>query len=207
MAWRKRQSRLREIAEGLTKAGALQFGPYTLPGGSESAYQVNLGGLPSYPTVHRLVVDSMKDLLLSKVPKAKAVCGLPVAGLTIAAPVALELGKPLVYPRQPRQPNERRIEGELKPGWRVVIVSDLAASGKTILDAAKLVEQEGADARDAVVLLDRLEGAREKLSKEGIALHSVTDVMELADTLHSMELIREADLKAIAKSVGGLSRP
>lgn len=203
MAWRKRQGKLRQIAEGLVKVGALQFGPFTLPSGSESSYQVNLRGLPSHPDVFKLVVESMKSLLLSKAPKAKALCGVPVAGLTIAAPVALEIGKPLVYVRASRQPNERRIEGELKPGWRVAILHDLAASGKTILETARLVQQEGADVKDALVLIDRLEGARERLGKEGIALHSVTDVVELADTLYSMELIREADLKAIAKSVGG----
>lgn len=203
MAWRKRRAKLRELAEGLVKVGALQFGPFTLPNGRESAYQVNLKGVPSHLGVYSLVVESMKDLLSSKVPEAKAVCGVPVAGLAIAAPVALRVGRPLVYVRQSRQLNERRVEGELKPGWRVVVLDDLAASGKTILDAAKLVEQEGADVKDALVLLDRLEGARERLSKEGIALHCVTDVMELADTLYSMELIREADLKAIARSVGG----
>ena len=53
-----------------------------------------------------------------------------------------------------------------------------------------------------MVLIDRMEGAREKLSKQGIALHAVTDMMELADTLASMELISEENLKAIAKSVG-----
>jgi len=37
----------------------------------------------------------------------------------------------------------------------------------------------------------------------GIALHCVTDVMELADTLASMELISQGNLKAITKSVGG----
>jgi orotate phosphoribosyltransferase len=52
------------------------------------------------------------------------------------------------------------------------------------------------------VLIDRLEGAREKLSQRGITLHAVTDMVELADTLYSLELISRDNLKAITKSVG-----
>jgi orotate phosphoribosyltransferase len=203
MAWRKRSGKLKELAEGLVKVGALQFGTFTLANGKESAYQVNLKGIASYPGMFKLVVQSMSELVSQKVPKANAVCGIPVAGLVIASPIALSLDKPMVYARLSRQPNERVLEGEVRPGWKVVVVDDLAATGRSILAAAKSVEQEGGHVKDAVVLIDRLEGARERLSKEGIALRCVTDVMELADTLLSMELIREADLKAIARSVGG----
>ncbi|MDV3276949.1 MAG: hypothetical protein LYZ69_00605 [Nitrososphaerales archaeon] len=202
MAWRKRRGMLKGLAEGLVKVGSLQFGSFTLSNGSESSYLVNLRGLPSYPGMYKLVVDSMVGLVRSKAAKADAFCGIPVAGLAVAAPTALALGKPLVYVRQLRQANERVVEGELRPGWKVVVIDDLAASGKTILSAARSMEQEGAEVKHAVVLIDRMEGARERLSKEGITLHCVTDIMELADTLFSMELIREGDLKAITKSVG-----
>lgn len=203
MAWRKRRGTLKGLAEGLVKVGSLQFGSFTLSNGSESSYAVNLRGLPSYPGMYKLVVDSMASLVRSKAPKADALCGIPIAGLAVAAPTALALGKPLIYVRQPKQANERVVEGTLKPDWKVVVLDDLAASGKTILAAARAVEQEGAEVKHAVVLIDRMEGARERLSKEGITLHCVTDILELADTLFSMELIRESDLKAITKAVGG----
>lgn len=203
MAWKRRRSQLKELAEGLVKIGALQFGAFTLPNGRESSYQLNLRGIASYPGVFKLVVQSISEVVSRKAPKADAVCGIPVAGLAIASPVALALGRPMVYARLPRRPNERGLEGEVRPGWKVVVVDDLAASGGSILAAARSVEQEGGEVKDAVVLIDRLEGARERLSKEGIALHCATDAMELADTLLSMELIRDADLKAIARSVGG----
>jgi orotate phosphoribosyltransferase len=206
MAWKRRRGQLKSLAEGLVKIGALQFGASTLASGKESAYQVNLRGIVSYPGVFKLVVQSLSDLVTTKAPRADAICGIPVAGLAIASPVALSLGKPMVYARVARQANERVLEGEVRPGWKVVVVDDLAASGKSIIAAAKAVEQEGGQVKDAVVLLDRQEGARERLSKEGIALHCVTDAMELADTLLSMELISEADLKSIAKSVGGRGR-
>ncbi len=203
MAWKKHNGVVKGLAEGLVKIGALQFGTFTLPDGTDSSYYINLAGLPSYPGVYKLVVDAVASVVSSKTPKANALCGMPLTGLTIASPVAVALGKPLAYTRIARKAGERVVEGEVRPGWNVVIVDDLATSGKTILSTAKAVEQEGGEVSHAVVLIDRLEGAREKLSKKGIALHCVTDIMELADTLHSMELITEDNLKSITKAVGG----
>ncbi len=203
MAWRKRRAVIRDLAEGLAKAGALQFGTFTLPDGRESSYFINLRGLPSYPGVYRLVVDAMANLVATKASKANAICGIPIAGLTIASPVAIALKKPMAYTRTSRQSTGRVVEGEVRPGWNLVVVDDLARTGRTILASAKAVEEEGGEVKHAAVLIDRLEGARERLSKEGIALHCVTDVMELADTLFSMELVSESDLKSITKSVGG----
>jgi orotate phosphoribosyltransferase len=203
VAWKKRGKELRALAEGLIKVGALQFGTFTLPDGRDSPYYINLHGLPSYPGVYGLVVQVVEGLVTKKTPKADALCGIPMTGLAIAAPVAVGLKKPLVYVRTSRESDNRFVEGEVRPDWKVALVNDLATSGRSLLSAAKAVEVEGGDVRDAVVLIDRLEGAREKLSKDGVALHAVTDVMELADILFSMELITEGNLKAITKSVGG----
>jgi orotate phosphoribosyltransferase len=203
MAWKTRRSQISNLAQGLTKAGALQFGTFTLPDGRESSYYINLRSILSYPGLYNLAVDSMSRLLSAKVPKASAICGVPINGLTLAAPIALSLRKPLVYARSSRPSSGRVVEGEVRPGWKVVVVDDLSTTGKTILASAKAVREEGGDVTDAAVLIDRMEGARERLSKEGIALHCLTDVVELADTLFSMELISEKDLKAITKSVGG----
>ena len=194
---------VRDLAEGLVKAGALQFGPSTLPDGKESSYFIDLKGVAGYPGLYRLVVDAVGDVVSKKAGKADALCGIPMTGLTIASPVAVALGKPLAYLKPSGRPGEKKIEGDLRPDWNVVVIDDLAETGKTILSSAKAIELEGGEVTRAVVLLDRLEGAREKLSKNGIALHAFTDILELADTLYSMELITEKNLKSITKSVGG----
>ena len=202
MAWMKRRDLLNEMAEGLVKVGALQFGTFTLPDGKTSPYYINLRGLPSYPGVFGLVVEALVDLITKKVPKANALCSVPLTGLMLGSPVAYSLKKPLAYTRLEKLENERLVEGEVRPGWNVVIVGDLATTGRTILSAAEAVEDEGGKVTSAVVLIDRLEGAREKLTKKGIALHAVTDVIELADTLYAMELITKENVKAITRSVG-----
>jgi len=202
MAWRTRRQQIGNLAEGLIKAGGLQFGTFTLPSGKESSYYVNLKGIFSYPGLYRLAVDSMTRLLSSKTSRADAICGIPMNGLALAAPLAISQKKPLVYTVTSGRTGGRVVNGELRPGWDVVLVDDISTSGKTILSSARSIEEEGGEVKTAFVLIDRLEGAREKLAKEGIALQCLTDVLELADTLFSMELIKEEDLRSITKSVG-----
>lgn len=184
------------------KAGALQFEPTTMPDGKESSYYVNLKGISSYPGLYRLVAEAIGDLVTKKAGRVDALCGTPMTGLVIASPVAVSLKLPLIYVRTSKQAGEKEVEGEIRPDWTVVLVDSLSRSGKSILSSAKAIEDEGGEVKDAVVLIDRMEGARERLSKAGIALHAVTDVMELADTLASMELISQDDMKAIVRSVG-----
>jgi orotate phosphoribosyltransferase len=202
VSWRKRRATLKSLAEGLVKAGALQFGSFALPDGRESSYYIDLRAVPSFPGLYGLVVDSIAGVVGSKARKSDALCGVPMTGLALASPVAVALKKPLVYTRLAGTPEDRMVEGVLKPGWDVALVDDLSTSGKSILASSKALEQEGAEVSSAVVLIDRLEGARERLSKSGISLHPVTDVMELADTLAAMELISDEHLKSISKSVG-----
>ena len=158
MAWKKRKDRLEVLAEGLVKAGALQFGTFTLPDGKDSPYYVNLKGLPSYPGVYRLVVDAVSDLVSKKVPKADALFAAPTSGLLLAAPVALALKKPMVYEKAKKQANERAVEGEVRPGWKVVVIDDLATSGKSLLSTAEIIEDEGGEVSSAVVLIDQPRG-------------------------------------------------
>lgn len=73
MAWKTRRSQISNLAEGLVKAGALQFGTFTLPDGRESSYYINLRGILSYPGLYGLAVDSMSRLISAKAPKASAI--------------------------------------------------------------------------------------------------------------------------------------
>lgn len=66
------------------------------------------------------------------------------------------------------------IEGPLKSGVRVVIVDDVATSGYSILRAIRTVEWEANCVVVAViVLVDRMEGAKENLTRAGHTVQSI----------------------------------
>ena len=70
-------------------------------------------------------------------------------------------------------------------------MDDLITKGGSILKAAEAVRAEGGVVTDAVVLMDREENGKHNLAKDGIKLHYLLTMSELAHKLHDMDAITE----------------
>jgi orotate phosphoribosyltransferase len=56
------------------------------------------------------------------------------------------------------------VEGIVRPGDRVAVVDDVFTQGTSVLQAIGEVEKVGAEVVAAICIVDRLEGARERLA-------------------------------------------
>lgn len=72
--------------------------------------------------------------------------------------------------------------GETLAGRTVAVVDDVATSGGSILKAIEQIEAVGGTVKDAIVILDRQEGAAELLEKHGVTLRSLLTARELGVT-------------------------
>ena len=63
--------------------------------------------------------------------------------------------------------------GESLSGKRVVLIDDVATSGGSILKAADEIAAAGGTMTDAIVILDREQGAVATLAERGITLHTL----------------------------------
>ncbi|MCK5627921.1 orotate phosphoribosyltransferase [Candidatus Bathyarchaeota archaeon] len=202
---RTRTSKKGEIAKILYTIDAFQFGVFKLSNGSASPYYVDLRVLPSFPDAFRKICDSYGSMILKKVGEKcfDRLVGMPVAGIPFAAQIAYSLKKPLLFVRkEPRlHGRKRRVEGVLVSGERVLLVDDLVTTGSTLTKTAKIIEAEGGVVKDAVVLLDREEGGKERLKEGGIQLHAFLKVTEVAKVLFDIGAIDSEKLKTISKQV------
>jgi len=202
LSWENRRFELiKELGRVLVKTGALQFGTFTLTSGKMSSYYIDLRIVPSFPEVFKKITDAFVEALKKMVglEKIDAIGGIPTAGLTYATAVAYNLEKPLLYVRkEPREHGtQKRVEGLLRPGWRVLILDDLITTGSSILRTAEAIRSEGGIVEDALVLIDRMEGGRERLSTSNIQLKAIAKMTELADLLYDMNIIGKDQRKAI----------
>jgi len=131
------------------------------------------------------------------------IAGIPLAGIPFASQIAYNLKKPFLYVRKGirRHGRQRRVEGILVSGDRVLLVDDLVTTGLNLKKAAKSIRAEGGVVKEAVVFLDREEGGKEKLEKSGIKIHTLLKISEVANTLYEMGAIDEESLKTILKQV------
>jgi orotate phosphoribosyltransferase len=194
-----------EICKILNKIGALQFGAYKLTSGKISPYYIDLRVVPSFPDAFRKVCDFYVGFIGDEigVKNFERMAGIPVAGIPFASLIAYSLQKPFLYVRKGVRLHgrQRRIEGILAPGDRVLLIDDLITTGLSLRKAARGLVAEGGVVTDAVVLLDREEGGKEKLEKSGIKLHALLTMSEIARKLYEIEAIDEEQLKTILKQI------
>ncbi len=126
-----------------------------------------------------------------------------MAGIPFASQIAYNLKKPFLYVRKGtrRHGRQRRVEGVLVSGERVLIVDDLVTTGLNLKKAAESIRAEGGVVKEAVAFLDREEGGKEKLEKNGIKIHTLLKISEVANTLYEIGAIDEERLKTILKQV------
>jgi orotate phosphoribosyltransferase len=194
-----------ELAKILHKIDALKFGVFKLTSGKVSPYYIDLRIVPSFPDAFRQICDFYGESITSQVglKNFDRIAGVPIAGIPFASQIAYNLKKPFLYVRKGVRLHgrQRRVEGILFSGDRVLLVDDLVTTGLTLKKAAKAVTAEGGIVKEAVALLDREEGGKEKLAKNGIQLHALLKISEVANTLYELGAIDKESLKTIMKQI------
>ncbi len=197
------ESMKRQLCQILYKIGALKFGTFKLTSGKISPYYIDLRIIPSFPDAFHKTCDLYGRLIKNSVgvENFKRIAGIPTAGIPFASVVAYNTGKSFLYtrPTQRKHGRERRVEGILISGDKVLLLDDLITSGKSLLKAASAIRAEGGVINDAVVLIDREEGGKEKLAKDEIKLHFLLKASEAASALHEIDGITNMELKTILK--------
>jgi orotate phosphoribosyltransferase len=187
-----------ELPKILIHTGALKFGVFTLSGGKLSPYYLDLRIVPSFPDAFRTSIEHLVTVAKT-IPAVDKIGGIPTGGLPWASVLAYSLSRPLVYVRKEvkHHGREKMVEGMLAPGDKVLLVDDVITTGHNILNALQTLRAEGGVVDQALVLVDREEGGREHLQKEGVTLHTVTRISELAQRLLDMDAITQSQFEEL----------
>ena len=187
-----------ELPKILIHTGALKFGVFTLSGGKLSPYYLDLRIVPSFPDAFRTSIELLVKATKT-FPTIDKIGGIPTGGLPWASVLAYSVSKPLVYVRKEvkHHGREKMVEGMLAPGDKILLVDDVITTGHNILGALHTLRAEGGVVDQALVLVDREEGGREHLQKEGVTLHSVTRISELAERLLDMDAITQSQFEEL----------
>ena len=130
-----------EISKVLDRIGALKFGAFKLTSGKMSPYYIDLRIIPSFPDAFEKICDCFVKFIRSEIGTGNVdrIAGIPVAGIPFASVVAFNLKKPFLYVRKGARfhGRERRIEGIIAPGNRILLMDDLVTTGLSLQKAAK----------------------------------------------------------------------
>lgn len=170
-----------KVAEFLLQIKAIELSPeapFTWASGWLSPIYCDNRKSLSYPKVRTYIRQEFVNTVTEQFGKPDAIVGVATGGIAIGALVAQDLGLPFAYVRASAKGHglQNRIEGVIKEGQSVVVVEDLVSTGKSSLDAAEVLRQNGAVVKGMVAVFSYgFDVAREQFKKAGIPLAVLTD--------------------------------
>lgn len=180
----------KEIAElktkllSLLKEKALKKGKFVLSSGKVSNYYLDGRIITLTPEGAYLVASIVLELINGK--GINAVGGPTLGADPIVGAVAalshmknIAIKTFIVRKAVKEHGTQRQIEGPaLNKGDKVIIVDDVATTGKALIEAKQALDKAGVTADTALVIVDRQEGAKENLRKQGLKLESIFEIKD-----------------------------
>lgn len=191
------------LAADLVASGCVRFGEFKLKSGLISPFYLDLRRLVSVPAALRRVARAYAELLGGLT--FDRLVGIPYAALPIGTAVALEMDRPLIYPRREAKEYGTRaaIEGAFEPGETAIIIDDVATTGETKIETIRKLEEAGLVVRDIVVLIDREQGAQETLARAGYTYHAIARIGALLDAWRDSRAINQEQYDAVQAYLDG----
>ena len=138
------------FAEKLLKVKAIKLqpsNPFTWASGWKSPFYCDKRKTLSYPSLRNFVKIEISRIILEKFGQVDAIAGVATGAIPQGALVAEELNLPFVYVRSSPKDHglENLIEGELRPGMKVVVIEDLISTGGSSLKAVEAIRRDGCE--------------------------------------------------------------
>jgi len=176
----------RKIVLELFKIGAFKLGSFQLKSGIISPIYIDLRVCVSYP----ILLQEIGNQIFENVSKSGAsydlLCGVPYAALPIASSISLTKIIPMLIRRKEGPKGygtKKALEGIYTAGQTVLVIEDLVTTGGSVLEVVESLRAEGLQVKDVCVLVDREQGAKKILEKQGLRLHSIVTLTQILTIL------------------------
>lgn len=193
----------RLLAEKLLKISAIILqvdNPFTWASGWNSPIYTDNRKTLSYPDIRSFIKVELTRMILENFKDAEVVAGVATGAIAQGALVADLLGLPYVYIRSTPKDHglENLIEGNLRPGQKVVVIEDLISTGKSSLKAVDAVRAAGAEVIGMAALFTYgFPVAEENFRKAGVKLLTLSNYNAMIEAALATDYIKESDVDTL----------
>ena len=188
------------IAEKLLQVKAVALKPqgfFTWASGWKSPIYCDNRKVLSHPFVRDFIKSELCNVVFEKFEQAELLAGVATAGIPWGAMVSDQLKLPFIYVRP--KPKEHglgnQIEGECKPGQKVVVIEDLVSTGKSSLQAVDALLDKGLNVIGMVSIFTYgFPVAQQEFDKKSIKYYSLTDYSSLLSLASEQGTLTEQEL-------------
>lgn len=175
------------FAEKLLKIKAIKLqpeNPFTWASGWKSPFYCDNRKTLSYSDLRTFVKTELTRVIMENFEEVDAIAGVATGAIAQGALVADLLNKPFVYVRSKPKDHglENLIEGELRPGMKVVVVEDLISTGGSSLKAVDAIRNNGCEVIGMVASYTYgFDEAKEAFQKAKVKLITLTNYEAVLD--------------------------
>jgi len=169
----------KDIVKKMIKIGAVKKGEFILSSGKKSNIYIDIKLACCYPDLLDLIADCIAEKLRNI--DFDVVACVELGGVPVATAVSLKTGKRMTIFRKKKKDYGIKDDliGVLNEGERAVVVEDVTTTGGSALSVVERVRSRKCVARHVIAVVDREEGAAEKLEEAGVKLIPVLKLSEI----------------------------
>lgn len=168
-----------KLKQSLERCGAIQFGRFVLTSGAISDYYIDIKKASTNPKILREITKAFSEY----VSGYDVLAGMELGAVPLIVALSLKTDMPCVIIRKEKREHGtgKQIEGGPVKGKRVLVIEDVATSGRSVVKTIKVLRDEKAIVDKVLVVVDRESGAKEALKELDVQLHpllSVSDILK-----------------------------
>ena len=174
--------------------------PFTWASGWKSPIYTDNRKTLSFPDVRTFVKIELSRLIAEKFEEFDVIAGVATGAIAQGAMIADELGMPYVYIRSAAKDHGmgNLIEGDIKPGQKVVVVEDLISTGGSSLKAVEAVRQAGCEVVGMVAIFTYgFPLAAEKFKEAGVTLYTLSNYNAVLEAAAETGYINSEDIETL----------
>lgn len=191
------------FAEKLLRIKAIKLqpaNPFTWASGWKSPFYCDNRKTLSYPALRNFVKLEICRIIEERFGEVDAIAGVATGAIPQGALVADELNLPFVYVRSTPKDHglENLIEGELRPGMKVVVIEDLISTGGSSLKAVDAIRNNGCEVIGMVASFTYgFPVSVEAFKNAKVTLVTLTNVEAVLEAALRTEYISEKDIPVL----------
>ena len=193
----------RLLAEKLLKISAIKLqpeNPFVWASGWNSPIYTDNRRTLSYPEVRTFIKVELCRVIMENFGAVDAIAGVATGAIAQGALVAETLGLPYVYVRSAPKDHglENLIEGNLKPGQKVVVIEDLISTGGSSLKAVEAIRNAGCEVIGmAAIFTYGFPVAARKFKSAQVELITLSNYNAMLETALETNYIKPEDLETL----------
>lgn len=193
----------KKVAQKLLAIKAVKLqprNPFTWASGWKSPIYCDNRKTLSYSNVRTFIKIEISRLILELYPDVDVIAGVATGAIAQGALVADALGLPFIYVRPTPKDHglENLIEGDLRPGQKVVVIEDLISTGGSSLKAVEAIRKDGSQVLGMIAIFSYgFPLAEQKFKAAKVKLTTLCNYNAVLAEALSTKYIAESDIETL----------